>query len=212
MHKRFDDPKRWTKYWDDPKRDQWQKPDEVIAALQLRGDETVADIGAGTGYFSVRLAKQLPQGNVIAVELAQPMVDWINDRAKKAGIDNVTAIQGAPDDPKLPTEVDVVLLVNVYHHIAGRAAYFTKVKQALKPKGKLAIVDFRMGDMPFGPKDPHKISQHQVKRELESIGLSPCGSYDGLPYQYMRLFCADTTTAGATPPPPAGGTEESPGS
>lgn len=189
MHVRFKDPQKWTKHFDNPKRDAWQRPDEVVAQLGLEGNEIVADIGAGTGYFTVRLAQKLPQGKVLAVELEQPMVEWIRKRAAESGLTNVEAIVGEAADPKLPPGVDLVLLVNTYHHIEERSDYFMRLRDKLSDGGRLAIVDFRMGKLPVGPPDPHKMSQHQVERELKDAGYELCGRYDELPYQYVLFFC-----------------------
>jgi cyclopropane fatty-acyl-phospholipid synthase-like methyltransferase len=120
----FSDADKWSEVFDDPKRDAWQRPHEVIQALRLKPNAVVADIGAGTGYFTVRLARMLPQGHVYAVDLEPDMVQHLGERAKREGLTNVTPIRAAPDDPKLPRAADMILFVNVYHHIGERKRYF----------------------------------------------------------------------------------------
>ena len=124
--------------FDDPKRDGWQKPHEVIQALALKPDATVADIGAGTGYFSVRLAHRVPKGKVYAVDLEPDMVRHLAARAKREQLPNVLAVQAAPDDPRLPQKVDLVLLVDTYHHLGDPVRYFSALKQGLAPQGRVA--------------------------------------------------------------------------
>ena len=116
----FSGAEHWAKVFDDPARDAWQKPHEVIQALQLAPNAAVADIGAGTGYFAVRLAHMTPKGRVYAVDIEPDMVKYLGERAQKSGLKNLTPVLGAPDDPKLPAKVDLVLMVDVYHHIGKR--------------------------------------------------------------------------------------------
>ena len=104
----------WAQVFDDPRRDAWQKPHEVITALALAPDAAVADIGAGTGYFAVRFAHMVPRGRVYAVDLEPDMVRYLGERAKKAGLANLTPVQGAAGDPRLPAPVDLAILVDVY--------------------------------------------------------------------------------------------------
>ena len=120
----FSDADKWSQVFDDPKRDAWQKPHEVIQALALKPDALVADIGAGTGYFSVRLAHNVPQGRVYAVDTEPDMVKHLAERAKRDGLTNLTPVSAQPADPKLPEKVDLVLLVDVYHHVENRERYF----------------------------------------------------------------------------------------
>src|SRR3954454_12556157 len=120
----FGDAEKWSHVFDDPERDAWQKPHEVIRALGLAPDAVVADLGAGTGYFSARLANMLRSGRVYAVDLEPEMVKYLAERAKREGLKNMIAVAGSATDARIPEKVDLVLLVDVYHHIGGRAAYF----------------------------------------------------------------------------------------
>ena len=185
----FGNAEHWAQYFDDPKRDAWQKPHEVIKALALEPDAVLADIGAGTGYFTVRLAHMLPQGRVYAVDTEPDMVKYLADRAKREGLRNVVPVTGTPDSPRLPQKVDLVLLVDVYHHIGERPAYFRNVASMLKPGGRVAIIDFRL-DAPNGPPKSERIPPDRIKAELESAGYRLVESHDFLPYQHYLIFAA----------------------
>jgi len=183
----FDDAQKWAKVFDDPKRDAWQKPHEVLAALALKPDAVVADVGAGTGYFTVRLAHRLPNGRVYAIDTEPQMVKHLASRAREAGLKNVTAVVGTPDDPRIPARADVVLFVDVYHHIEKRERYFANLATALKPGGRVAIVDFRM-DAPQGPPRSARIEPDRVKAELRTAGYELAREHAFLPYQYFLEF------------------------
>jgi cyclopropane fatty-acyl-phospholipid synthase-like methyltransferase len=187
MPHHFDNATEWAKTFEAPDRDAWQKPDEVIAALKLAPDAVVADIGAATGYFPVRIARSVPKGRVYGVDIEQSMVDYLTARAKNEGVANLTAVLGSPDDPKLPEPVDLVLVVDTYHHIENRPAYFERLASKLKPGGRLAIVDFRKGQ-PMGPPEEMRIDLPQLKDELAKAGYSLAQSFDFLPNQYFVVF------------------------
>lgn len=191
MHHRFDDPQRWSAVFDDPARDAWQRPDELVAALQLAPGATVADIGAGTGYFNRRLAGAVgPQGRVIAVDIEPALVEHMRARAAQEATPNVEPRLGAPADPGLkPGEVDLVLLVNTYHHIDGRVAYFSALKAAMKPGGRLVVVDYRPdGDPEIGPPPAHRLAPEAVSAELGQAGWTAGRSLDVLPQQFVLEF------------------------
>jgi predicted methyltransferase len=183
----FGDAHAWSKVFDDPQRDVWQKPHEVIQALALPPSATVADIGAGTGYFAVRLARMLPKGRVYAVDVEPNMVKHLAARAKGEGIANLSAVAGSPADPRLPQPVDLVLLVDVYHHVAERERYFAKLAGSLNPGGRVAIVDFRM-DSPEGPPRAARVEPEKVKAEMKSAGYALAGEHAFLPRQYFLIF------------------------
>jgi len=184
---RFSDAHKWAQVFDDPTRDAWQKPDEVIAALKLAPYATAADIGAGTGYFSARLARTLSGGKVYAIDLEPDMVKYLGERATKEKLANLIPLQGAADQPKIPAAVDLILLVDVYHHISNRESYFRKVRETLKAGGQLAIIDFRM-DATMGPSKAMRIAPERVKSELASAGFSLTGNHEFLPQQYFLVF------------------------
>lgn len=185
----FGDAQRWARVFDDPERDAWQKPHEVIQALALKPDAVVADIGAGTGYFSVRLAQMAPKGRIYGVDTEQDMVKHLAERAKRAKLRNISALLGAPDDPRLPQKVDLILLVDVYHHIDDRSRYFRRLQRSLKPGGRVAIIDFRR-DSPVGPPAAARIDAETVKSELASAGYALSQQHGFLPNQYFLVFSA----------------------
>lgn len=183
----FGDAQKWAKVFDDPKRDAWQKPHEVIEALALKPDAAVADIGAGTGYFSMRLAHRVPGGRIYAVDLEPDMVKYLAERARREGLKNVTAVQAKAGDPALPAKADVVLLVDVYHHIGDRQRYFRGLRDSLKPGGRVAVIDFRM-DSPEGPPKSARIAPERVKKEMEGAGYALAHEHAFLPRQYFLVF------------------------
>ena len=183
----FGDADKWAQILDDPKRDAWQKPHEVIQALALKPDAVIADIGAGTGYFSARLANMTPKGRVYAVDTEPDMVKYLADRAKREGLKNLAVVAGKPDDPKLPQKADLALLVDVYHHIEDRERYFRKLAASLKPGGRIAVIDFRM-DSPDGPPKAARIAPERVKAELKSAGYELAQEHSFLPNQYFLVF------------------------
>ena len=190
MHHRFDDAERYAKQFDDPARDAWQMPARVIDALALRPGFVVADIGAGTGYFTVRLARApAAPAKVYAVDIEPSMVEHVRLRATKEGLTNVVAVQATSDRASLPEPADVVLVVDTYHHIPNREAYFRELKQSIKPGGRLAIVDFRK-DAPEGPPKEFRFSPEQIASELGKAGFRLHASHDFLPRQIFMVFTA----------------------
>jgi predicted methyltransferase len=184
---RFDDADKWSQVFDDPKRDAWQKPHEVIQALALKPDAVVADIGAGTGYFSVRFAHMVPQGRVYAVDTEPAMVQRVAKRAKELALGNLTSLRASPQDLGLPEKADLIVFVDVYHHVEQRDAYLRKLRNALKPGGRVAVVDFRM-DSPVGPPRSARVAPAQVKLEMERAGYRLAQEHDFLPNQYFLVF------------------------
>ena len=183
----FSGAEHWAKIFDDPQRDAWQKPHEVISALKLAPDAAVADIGAGTGYFAVRFAHMLAKGRVYGVDLEPDMVKYLAERAKKENLANLTAVAGAAADPHIPAPVDLVILVDVYHHIDKRSDYFRKLQASLKPGGRVAVIDFRM-DAPSGPPKNARIAPDRVKAEMKGAGYALAEELEFLPNQYFLIF------------------------
>ena len=183
----FGDAQKWSQVFDDPKRDAWQKPHEVIQALALKPDAVIADIGAGTGYFSMRFAHMVPKGRVYGVDTEPDMVKHLAERAKREGLANVTAVAGAPDTPRLPEKADVIVLVDVYHHVGDRERYFRKLQDSLKAGGRVAIIDFRR-DSPVGPPKSARMLPEQVKAEMQRAGYALAKEHTFLPNQYFLVF------------------------
>jgi ubiquinone/menaquinone biosynthesis C-methylase UbiE len=190
MHHRFDDVDRWVKVFDDPSRDAWQKPAKVVKHLGLKTGATVVDLGAGTGYFTMHLARAVgARGTVLAVDIEPGLVDHIRERAAAAKLGQVEARLAAPDDPGLPDgAVDLVFVCDTWHHIDGRGRYLERLARALEPGGRIAIVDFREGDLPVGPPAGHKLSREQIVDELARGGFRLASELDKLPYQYVLVF------------------------
>lgn len=187
MGRHFENAEQWAREFDDPARDAWQQPDRVIAALGLKPGMKVADIGAGTGYFSSRLARHATAPTVYAVDIEPSMVKYLSARATKEGVKNLLAVQAGESSPNLPEPVDVVLIVDTYHHIPNRVAYFTALRKSLRPGGVLAIVDFRK-DSPSGPPTDFRFTPEDVARELMPADYSGTSVITDLPRQWMALF------------------------
>lgn len=188
-HHRFDDVEKWEKRFEDPARDAWQKPDELLTWLDLDAAGHIVDIGSATGYFPVRLARRLPQATVIGVDIEPTMVRYLNERATTENLSNLSSILGTNDDPMIPSPADLVLLVNTYHHISSRSDYFRKVAARLNPGGRIVIVDFKPGDLPIGPPAKMKIAPDQVEAEMDSAGCIVARRNDSLlPHQFVRVF------------------------
>jgi len=183
----FGGAEKWAQVFDDPKRDAWQKPHEVIQALALKPDAVIADIGSGTGYFAARFAHMVPQGRVYGVDTEPDMVKYLSERAKREGLKNVIAVQAKPGDPRLPEKADVVVLVDVYHHVENREQYFRQLQTSLKPGGRVAVIDFRM-DSPVGPPQDARIEPGRVKAEMEKSGYVLAQEHAFLPNQYFLVF------------------------
>jgi len=183
----FADAERWAKEFDNPARDAWQKPAEVVGALKLAPDAVVADIGSGTGYFAVRLARAVPKGRVHGADLEPNMVRYLNERAARDKLPNLSSHVAAPDSPKLPEKADLVLVVDTYHHIERREGYFGALRESLKPGGRVAIVDFRP-DSPEGPPAWMRIGAPQVRDEMARAGYRVAEEHGFLPHQYFLVF------------------------
>ncbi len=188
-HHRFEDAQRWAKVFEAKSRDAWQKPDAVVAALGVAKDARIADIGAATGYFAMRFARAATAGKVFGIDIERSMVNYLGARAKREEVANVVAVLGATDDPKIPEKVDLIFVCDTYHHIADRPAYFGKLRAALRPGGRIAIVDFRMGDIPVGPPERMRIPPAQVIKEFDAAGYKVVKRDEKLlPYQYLLVF------------------------
>jgi len=185
----FEDVEKYLAFLERPDRAAWQMPDAVVAALDLRGDELVADVGAGSGYFSFRLAEALPQGRVVALEIEPEMVRHIHHRAMSGGIGNVEVKLVAPDDPQIPAGVDLVFVCDVLHHVSNRAAWLGKISARMQPGSRLVLIEFREGELPEGPPAAVKIPKSEVMDLVEGAGLGLVEEKTGLlPYQYLLVF------------------------
>ena len=188
MEHRFDDPERYARSFDDPARDEWQMPQRVIAALEIAPGQVVADIGAGTGYFTVRLARETEARTVYAVDIEPLMVDYVRGRADEAGLGNVVGVVAEPDSPNLPEPVDLALIVNTYHHIPDRVAYFAALRDRMAAGGRIAIIDPRKGAPGGGPPDEFRFTPEEIGAELGRAGLELLDRHDFLPRQSFLIY------------------------
>lgn len=175
---------------DRPERDTEEKPAVVIDALKLHGGEVVADLGAGSGYFTFRIAPRVgATGKVLAVEIQDEMIATLRQRAKKQKVGDVEVIKGTERDPHLPTNgVDIVLLVDVYHELEYPFEVMTAVRKALKPRGRVVFVEYRKEDPAVTIKEVHKMSVEQLTREMHAVGLAPLSTIETLPLQHIVIF------------------------
>lgn len=183
----FSGAEHWAKVFDDPARDAWQKPHDVIKALALKTDAVIADIGAGTGYFSTRFARMMPAGKIYGVDTERDMVRYLAERAKRESLGNLIALHAAPDNPRIPEKADLIIMVDVYHHVTDRKAYFGKLASMLKPGGRLAIIDFTL-ESKVGPPRSARIPANRVISELSEAGYSLDQQHAFLPNQYFLVF------------------------
>lgn len=190
----FHDVKHWVQVFESPERTKWQKPDDVVCALNLKSGETVVDIGAGTGYFTRRFARAVgPDGTAIGVDIEPAMVDYMRADAKKLKLSNYEARVGKPDDPELaPHSANLVFFCDVLHHIKDRPAYLRKVKPALKPGGRVIVIDFKKKTLPVGPPRRDKISYQEMISEFRAAGYRLAGEQNFLRYQYFLEFAPNT--------------------
>lgn len=188
--RRFDDAARWSAVFDDPARDEWQNPDGIIDGLELAPESIVADIGAGTGYFSARLAHAVPRGRVYAVDIEAAMVAHLRTRFAAAGVSNVEVVQASRETPNLPKAVDAVLLVNVQSLVTNPGDYFLRLKSRLKPNARVAIVSTRP-DAERGAVKPMRRPPEHVKREMARQGYVLHAEHHFLQYQYFLVFKPD---------------------
>jgi len=198
-HHSFDDPGAFAQRLEAPERDAWQKPDDVMASFQLAADATVAEIGAATGYFVVRLARRLNKGTVIGLDTEPKMVAYLQQRAAELGLANVDArlVQQSEAIP-LTEQVDLLLCVDTYHHIPDRVSYFSNYTKHLKRGGKLVIID-RAVSAPEGRPADLRLPTETVKQELAEAGFTLVTDLDFLqPYQYYLGFAlTDSSTVPA---------------
>jgi ubiquinone/menaquinone biosynthesis C-methylase UbiE len=186
---RFDDIEFWVKVFEDPARDSWQQPAEVVKTMNLKSGDVVADIGAGTGYFTRRFAVAVgAKGKAIGLDIEQSMVTYMQEDAKKLNLHNYDARVVKFDDPELaPQSVDVVFLCNTYHHIEKRVAYFRNVSKSLRANGRVVIVDFYK-DSSMGPPRDHKLAKDVVTKEMKEAGYRLIKSHTMLEHQYFLEF------------------------
>jgi SAM-dependent methyltransferase len=185
----FADTTKYIAFLDRPDRAVWQKPDEVVTALRLAGTETVADLGAGSGYFSFRLARAVPRGRVLALDVEPEMVRHVHHKVMTESIANVSAVLAKTDDPGVSPAVDLVFICDVLHHVQDRPAWLRRLVAEMRPGARVALIEFREGPLPQGPPESVKIPKAELVRLMAAAGLRLDGEKTGLlPYQHFLLF------------------------
>lgn len=170
----FADPSRFVAAWNDPERDIWQKPAEILAAMEIGPGDTVVDLGAGTGYLLPALSAAVgPEGRVVALDIEPAMLAFLDESAAAEGWANVATHAAAPDDPRLPPGgADAIVTLNVWHHVEAREAYAARVLDALAPGGTFVVVDFLKEETEgFGPPLEMRLHAEQIMAELRAGGF-----------------------------------------
>jgi len=187
--KPFSDTQKYIDFLERTDRAKWQMPETIINELHLSGAETIADVGAGSGYFSFRFAHVLPNGKVFAIDIEPEMLRHIYHKAVAGGVGNIEVIKADFDDPHVPSGVDIVFVCDVIHHVKERGMWLRKLSSEMKKGAKLVVVEFKEGDLPEGPPARLKISKNKLiamiaetnfKLDLDKPKL--------LPYQVFLVF------------------------
>jgi ubiquinone/menaquinone biosynthesis C-methylase UbiE len=180
---------RGARWLERESRTREEAPDQAIQAMNLPPDAVVADIGAGTGYFSFRIAQRVPAGRVYAVDIQPEMLDIVRKRVQRRSVHNVIPVQGTPDDPLLPERaVDAVLLVDAYHEFAYPHEMMSGIVRALRPGGKVFLIEYRGEDPRIPVKALHKMTQQQAIEEMRAVGLNWVETRPFLPTQHFMVF------------------------
>ena len=190
MHQLHSDPKSYIGALEDPQRDAYQKPHEVLTALKIKPDEVIADIGAGSGYFSFRLAHFVgDKGKIYAVDVSPDMVRHVNRRIRDTKTTNVVTVLADNDDPLLPDQsVNRFFLCDVWHHVENQTKYLSLMKKMLKPGGEIVMIDFHKKELPIGPPMQMKIAREDLIKQMDSNGFKKINEHTFLPYQYFLVF------------------------
>lgn len=173
-----------------PERIAEENPDGALDAMDIRPGQTIADLGSGVGYMTLRMAKRVgPSGKVYGVDLQPGMLAELEKNAKAAGVSNIVPILGEPADPKLPEgQIDMLLMVDVYHEVSQPQAMIRKIRQALKPDGRLILLEYRAEDPSIPINPDHKMTVEQVRAEIEPEGFRLLPPIETLPRQHLLIL------------------------
>jgi SAM-dependent methyltransferase len=176
-----------------PSRIEEEMPDAVVDNMNLAADDVVADIGAGSGYFSFRIARKVPNGKVLAVDIQPEMLALIENTKASEGLDNVEGILGQIDDPNLPPDsIDAAIMVDAYHEFSHPFEMINGIYNALRPGGRIFLLEYRGEDASVPIRPLHKMTQAQVIKEMSIFGLEHTETLDFLPWQHMMVFTKPT--------------------
>lgn len=189
-HGNPDDLEAYITKMEDPARDAWQKPDEVLKTLGLKKGQIICDIGAGPGYFSLRFAKAVgSEGHVYAIDVELKMLEVLQKRMSQAKVSNITRVHADPEDTLLPKKVcDWIVIVDTYHHFPEGVAYLRQLKTKLTPGGRLVNIDFHKKELPLGPPVDHKIAREDFIKDAQTAGFTVIQEPTFLPYQYFIIM------------------------
>lgn len=176
-----------------PERIQEENPEEMLEQLDVKPGMTVCDMGCGDGYYTIELAKRVgPTGKVIAVDIQPEMLQELSRRCERGNLKNVDMVLGLPHDPKLPIgQVDLILMVDVYHEFSNPVEMLNAMRQSLKPNGRIALVEFRGEDPQVPIKPEHKMTKKQILKEYEANSMKLVNQYDRLPWQHLMFLGSD---------------------
>lgn len=188
--KPFEEVEKYIQFLERPDRAQWQKPDAVVKALGLKGNETVVDLGAGSGYFTFRLAKAVPSGRVMPIDAQPEMIRHIHRKAMTEGIGNIRAqVAKSPDDPGLPQDADLVFVCDVLLHVKKKPEWLKAIHAQMRSGTKIVFIDFKEGDLPEGPPEAIKVPKSQIIGMCKDAGFTLKQDRSGfLPYQEFLVF------------------------
>ena len=185
----FEDTEKYIAFLERKDRLKWQKPEAVIKKIHLNGDERIADVGAGSGYFTFRLASKVPKGKVYAIDVKPEMLRHIHHKAMSNKINNIEIILAAYNDPKVPKDSDIVFICDVLHHVKKRSTWIKKLYSEMSAESKLVLVEFKDGPLPEGPPEHIKISREEIISEFVNNGFSKLSEDTNLlPYQNFLMF------------------------
>ena len=189
-HKKpFKNAEKYIVFLEREDRMNWQRPDAIIEELDLKGDEIIADVGAGSGYFSFRFASKLPKGKVYAIDIEPEMIRYIHHKAIINDIKNIEAILAKPDDPKVPGDSDIVFICDVLHHIENKSLWLKMIHNQMQKGARLILIEFKEGDLPEGPPEKIKISQNEIIKIVINGGFTRISADNKLlPYQTFLVF------------------------
>ena len=172
-----------------PDREQWQKPEQIMDRLGIADGSVVADLGAGGGWFTTRLARRVgPNGLVYAEDIQPQMIEAIGRRVQREGLLNVRTILGTVKDPRLPRGIDAVLIVDAYHEMEDPVTLLKNVERSLKPQGRIGVVDFTPGGGGPGPAPDERVAPEAVIKAAAAAGLQLISQEAVPPFQYLLVF------------------------